>query len=253
MKGVGRKVGIFSHIWYSIYIDKTEDTSRREGGKNMTRRGIKHLAAALICAAMAAGASGAAQASIVMPMVGAMACEVGESQDLPVYVFEKDDVNRMLNLNGAYYAYSNEMQYGDDLQGRSFAFFDIDKDGVPEMLERRGNIEAEYIFHVTRYDDGCNGAGTLPASHSVLIESEGALYLCTAHQGYASKYWISLDEDHQVTASPVFLNREYNTFTNDEEIFEFSANSCRRLEEYTSADTYALRQIFLGFGYEPYE
>ncbi len=70
-----------------------------------------------------------------------------------------------------------------------YHIYDIDENGVPELLIREGTCEADYMFAVHTYDaesDAIIKLGELPGGHAVLagLSGQNGVLVCTGHMGY---------------------------------------------------------------------
>lgn len=77
----------------------------------------------------------------------------------------------------------------DQLVYREYYLYDIDRDGVNELIVQYGTCEADAIYAFWRIDDSGTGIEKLeesPGGHSYLCSQDGVLYTNLGHMGYQS-------------------------------------------------------------------
>lgn len=77
----------------------------------------------------------------------------------------------------------------DQLVYREYYLYDIDRDGVNELIVQYGTCEADTIYAFWRIDDSGTGIeklGEFPGGHSYLCSQDGVLYTNLGHMGYQS-------------------------------------------------------------------
>lgn len=77
-----------------------------------------------------------------------------------------------------------------------YSLFDIDSNGIPELLIEKGNIEANYTYYIYTYENGqAKFMGTTNGSHSTLFgktnATSGELLLRKAHMGHHQVFEIN--------------------------------------------------------------
>ena len=90
-----------------------------------------------------------------------------------------------------------------------YTFYDMDKNGIPELIIKTGDYEAEYTYEFYSYNNGIVYCGTIGAGHSNLAipDSENGLWLCYQQMGYSSRWLLTL-VDYKVNKSTLFEGRE---------------------------------------------
>ena len=90
-----------------------------------------------------------------------------------------------------------EAEYGPSF-GTGYVLYDVDKDGVPELITKMGTCEADFSGEIYRFVDGqaaCR-VDTIPLGHSSLYTDPGenGLIVMYGHMGYAEADRLVLGE-----------------------------------------------------------
>lgn len=90
-----------------------------------------------------------------------------------------------------------------------YMLYDMDGNGVPELIIRNGTCEADYMFEFYSYNDGIISCGSVGAGHSELAipNDEKGLLLCYQQMGYSSR-WLLTMQNYKVNKTTVFEGRE---------------------------------------------
>ena len=88
-----------------------------------------------------------------------------------------------------------------DKAGTVYTICDIEKDGIPELIIRTGNYEAEYSYSFYRYNDSkVEELGEMSGGHTSLYKMNGQKYIMAvyAHMGYESTYYVYIENNKLV-------------------------------------------------------
>ncbi|MCD7796185.1 MAG: hypothetical protein LUG95_00725 [Clostridiales bacterium] len=107
----------------------------------------------------------------------------------------------------------------------AYTLYDLDNNGVQELIVETGTYEADSMFHIYTYDGGIEKLGECGVSHSGLYSSDNAdgLYRFSCHMGYESIYKLTLEDGE--------LNKEELYNSGKEEVYDYDAWSQERVGE----------------------
>lgn len=137
-------------------------------------------------------------------------------------------------------AYQNYISY---LGGDTFySLYDMDENGVQELIIRTGTCEADYKYLFYTYDEKIVYCGEAHAGHSGLaIPDEGlGLLLCYQQMGYSSRWLLTL-ENNTIITTVIFEGKEA---TESEKLNYLEENVCSSTDE-TSSPNENTESIFI--------
>ncbi len=157
-------------------------------------------------------------------------------------------------LEAAKITYYNELLYNSEIV--DYILFDIDGNGIPELIYRTGDCEANYLYHVVTYNNGYCYCGSFTGSHATLFDLSPneacGLALGNGYQGYVSLYQLFMQPDYSSTSPSYYLTysvqyeNRYMTDTSDP--FGFGSSYVQTLYLHSSYDTTYLNQVFQQYG-----
>ncbi len=155
---------------------------------------------------------------------------------------------------GAKIAYTGELTYNDDITG--YFLFDIDGNGIPELIYRTGSCEADYMYYVYTYNDGTCFVGSFSGSHVAFYDTApneaGGLALGRSIQGYASFYTFSLEPDYSYNYPKytlyAYIHYEDRYVSNIYDPFGLANSDAREITLHDSSDLTYLNQYFAAYG-----
>lgn len=83
-----------------------------------------------------------------------------------------------------------------------YFFFDINRDGTPELWVKTGTCEADYMLHVYTYDNGMRQIYEGGAGHSSFYSGTNYIIQICAHMGYSS--WSKIYYDGKIKEKEIF-------------------------------------------------
>ncbi|MDO4620080.1 MAG: hypothetical protein Q4B09_05590 [Lachnospiraceae bacterium] len=182
---------------------------------------------------------------------GATQIKLTNSADSTTYVINvavgrtSSDRDRLLNLAAAYTAYK---YYVEDSKTEGYYLYDMNLDGIPELITRQGEYSADEEYHFYSYNDGIEYAGVLTINHCAFYANGyGGLALCRRYMGTTSRYDLTLDRYYEVQYSTVFSNVFKEPDTPDK-LYNFNDNRYT-LTEYSRGDISSFNNAFYGYGY----
>lgn len=110
-----------------------------------------------------------------------------------------------------------EPQIDDISVENSYFVYDIDKDGIPELVVKTGTCEADYMAAVFSYqNEQAVRIGEIGAGHSSFYGDlvHGGLIIHQGHSGYASG-WRYLLTNGQITSEQLFDDNLYERLADD--------------------------------------
>ena len=110
-----------------------------------------------------------------------------------------------------------EPQVDDVAVENSYFVYDIDKDGVPELIVKTGTCEADYMAAIFSYRDGqAFRIDEIGAGHSSFYGDpvNGGLIIHWGHSGYAGGYRYYITDD-QTTFETLFEDNLYERLGDD--------------------------------------
>lgn len=130
-------------------------------------------------------------------------------------------------------AYQNQLSLNSDSY---YMLYDMDDNGLPELIIRSGTCEADYRFEFYSYDSGIIFCGDVGAGHSNLAISDDGigLLLCYQHMDYESRWLLKL-ENCQIFSEAIFEG---------EEVDYTKVENLNYLDEYESSDITMLLSYF---------
>ncbi len=174
-----------------------------------------------------------------------------------IYVNVVDADEYYAKLNGAYITYSSEI---NNANISSYLLYDVNGDGMPELITREDTCEADYILRMYSYDDGIeyiqglSGDGSLSlwsmsGSHTMLYayETGGHLIFVQHHMGVVWKWEMYLDSSYCAHMDTVIADKLIED--NDPDPYAFSDMPIYVLEEHPAGDMAYLDQVFAAYGY----
>lgn len=158
---------------------------------------------------------------------------------------EADDESTDTGTEDIYVAYLNQIEEAyeelskitDELDYMPrFTLYDLDGNGVKELIIKTGTCEADYVCELYTYEDEIIYLGSINGGHSALyLPDEGVgLYSLMAQMGSASLYRVTI-ENNTVVEEVIYQNKEYDD-PDEVEIYEY-------LETYHVSQTDQLAQL----------
>lgn len=161
----------------------------------------------------------------------------------------KKERNKMENFDFGDDYYENfEGQWEMD-HCNGYKLYDVDKDGIPELIISYGTCEADYHDEVYTYDNGLKDVGLIYTGHSGIYSDpdKNGMLIMMAHSGYQCIDEVTL-VDGKLSTESIYEKSQYDEngnyiegedYSEPDEVVEGSVyiNSCR-LDDDISIDFY---------------
>lgn len=107
-----------------------------------------------------------------------------------------------------------------------YSLFDIDKDGIIEVILYSGSIEAEKEIIINKYmDDLYDEIGNISGSHTILWNNNGKLVSQNTHQGYETDKEISI-KNNKIVEKEIYsskdIEKDYKEYGKQIEIYKIN-------------------------------